>query len=163
MSLTGEEITDLFNKRYLNNNNTEKEAFDACINLLISLIDDYGTVKWVDDNVVEVTTGGWSDNEDLMHSIIGVLTNKFSHKHYYGYSRGGGYWFIRDTEKYYTLIEKNHKDNYDKLRAYIQNKIDEYNEMYKNAVKAGMPTGGIDGEIDLLEEIELKIKELDDE
>lgn len=155
--MNDEEITNLFNNRYQN------EGFEGCIDLLEELIDEpYGNVYRYDDGLVQFTTGGWSDNESLIHSIVGVLTNIFSWKHYIGWTVGGSYWFVKEKMGIYVLIEKEKKDNYDKLRAFIQNKIDENEEMYNNAVKSGMPTGGIVGELDLLEEINQEIMRLDD-
>jgi hypothetical protein len=55
----------------------------------------------------------------------------------------------------------NSGEKYRILKTFIQNKIDEIDEMYHNSVKAGMPTGGLEGEMDLLAEIEQKIIELD--
>ena len=77
-------------------------GFDGVVEYLEDNL-QYGDVERKTDDLIMITTGGWSDDEDLIHSLI-YITCKFGKKHYVGYLRGGAYYFSR-YDKEYDLIE----------------------------------------------------------
>ena len=50
------------------------------------------------------------------------------------------------------LLNELHEEN-DKIKSILLKKVDELNDAYNKSAKAGMPTGGIIGELDSFEEI----------
>lgn len=56
---------------------------------------EYGTVQII-NGLYRITTGGWSDDEALLHTLM-YPTCKFS-RHYKGYIVGGAFYFSK--EKY---------------------------------------------------------------
>ena len=52
----------------------------------------YGSVTDKHNGLYCITTGGWSDDEHLLHALINPLSN-FGRKHYVGYLKGGAFYF----------------------------------------------------------------------
>lgn len=52
----------------------------------------YGNVTKIEDGLYRVSTGGWSDDEDILHNLTHILS-VFGHRHYVGYLRGGAFYF----------------------------------------------------------------------
>ena len=50
------------------------------------------------------------------------------------------------------LLNELHEEN-NKIKSILLKKVDELNDAYNKSAKAGMPTGGIIGELDSFEEI----------
>ena len=71
----------------------------------------YGKVKQLTPHLYRITTGGWSDDEDIIKNLIG-LTSPIR-KHFIGYITGGAYYFSEtgDTSQY-EIKEKKNKMNY---------------------------------------------------
>lgn len=57
----------------------------------------YGMVTDTNDGLYRITTGGYSEDETILHSLIHLLS-RFGHNHYVGYLRGGAFYF--STEKH---------------------------------------------------------------
>ena len=91
-------LVDKFNDIY------DKSGFDGVIEYLEDNL-QYGHVERKTDDLIIITTGGWSDDEDLIHSLIHI-TCRFGHKHYVGYIRGGAYYFSRYNKEYDLLEAK---------------------------------------------------------
>jgi hypothetical protein len=89
-------LVDKFNDIY------DKSGFDGVVEYLEDNL-QYGDVERKTDDLIMITTGGFSDDEDLIHSLIHI-TCRFGRKHYVGYLRGGAYYFSR-YRKEYDLIE----------------------------------------------------------
>lgn len=72
----------------------EEEGFDG----VISFVEDtlgYGTVKEMGKGLYRISTGGYSDDEDLLHNLIRI-DSRFGYYHYVGYLRGGAFYFSTD-------------------------------------------------------------------
>lgn len=72
----------------------EEEGFDG----IISFVEDtlqYGTVKEMEKGLYRISTGGYSDDEDLLHNLIRI-DSRFGYRHYVGYLRGGAFYFSVD-------------------------------------------------------------------
>ena len=67
----------------------DETGFDGVIDEVKSRL-VYGSVS-IKNDLHCITTGGWSDDEMLLHTLSSPLT-KF-HKHYVGYVRGGAFYF----------------------------------------------------------------------
>lgn len=89
-------LVDIFNNIY------NIGGFDGVISYVENRL-EYGYVERKTDDLVLITTGGWSDDEDLIHCLIHICC-RFGEKHYVGYLRGGAYYFSR-YDKEYDLIE----------------------------------------------------------
>ena len=73
----------------------KKLGFDGVLEeLRHSLV--YGSVTELDNGLYRVTTGGWSEDEELLDSINN-WTSMFGYKHYVGSIRGGAFYFTRHT------------------------------------------------------------------
>ena len=70
----------------------DEDGFHAALNEIERRL-EYGEVKKI-NGLYRITTGGWSDDEALLHSLCSLLS-KFR-KHYCGYIRGGAYYFCED-------------------------------------------------------------------
>lgn len=70
-----------------------KYGFQAVLNEVESRL-TYGKLRKQDDGLYEITTGGWSEDEQLVHALINPAS-KF-HYHYIGYLRGGAFYFDED-------------------------------------------------------------------
>lgn len=74
-------------------NNIYKEfGFDGVIEEVKSRL-VYGTVTEM-DNLIRISTGGWSDDEALLDVLISPMTR--FHYHYVGYLVGGAFYFDKD-------------------------------------------------------------------
>lgn len=74
-------------------NNIYKEfGFDGVIKEVKSRL-VYGTVTEM-DNLIRISTGGWSDDEALLNVLISPMTR--FHYHYVGYLVGGAFYFNKD-------------------------------------------------------------------
>ena len=106
-------------------NMTEKRLFNDELDYGLELNKIYdekgfqGIIRFVKDeleygNVTEknglycITTGGWSEDEFLLHSLISSVS-KF-HYHYKGYIVGGAFYF---SENKYADVEMMRVINYD--------------------------------------------------
>lgn len=73
-----------------------------------------------------------------------------------------GYHTIRDTKENKTydfrvdvicgLLNELHEENH-KIKSLLLKKVEELNNAYNESARAGMPTGGVIGELDSFEEI----------
>lgn len=72
----------------------EKYGFEGVITEIENRL-EYGKVKRI-NGLYRISTGGWSDDEFLIHCLIN-FRSKFA-KHYCGYIRGGAFYFCE--EKY---------------------------------------------------------------
>lgn len=72
----------------------DKEGFQGIINFVQEEL-KYGKVT-IKNGLYCITTGGWSDDEFLIHSLISPVS-KF-HYHYVGYIIGGAFYFVKDKE-----------------------------------------------------------------
>lgn len=70
-----------------------KYGFHAVLNEVESRL-TYGKLRKHDDGLYEITTGGWSEDEQLVHALINPAS-KF-HYHYIGYLMGGAFYFDED-------------------------------------------------------------------
>lgn len=70
-----------------------KHGFYAVLNEVESRL-TYGKIRKQDDGLYEITTGGWSEDEQLVHALINPAS-KF-HYHYIGYLVGGAFYFDKD-------------------------------------------------------------------
>lgn len=61
------------------------------------------------------------------------------------------------------VTKMNAEEKWQTIKVFVQNKIDENNEMYHNTVRLGGPTGPLLGEMEVLEQIEIEIMKLDGE
>jgi hypothetical protein len=68
---------------------------------------EFGDINFPSDNLLQVTTGGWSDDEDALSSLTS-LTSMFGHNHYVGELRGGVFYFAEQMESTgaFEIIEK---------------------------------------------------------
>lgn len=74
-------------------NNIYKElGFDGVIKEVKSRL-VYGTVTEM-DNLIRISTGGWSDDEALLDVLISPMTR--FHYHHVGYLVGGAFYFDKD-------------------------------------------------------------------
>lgn len=74
------------------NNIYKKFGFDGVIKEVRQRL-VYGTVTEM-DNLIRISTGGWSDDEALLDVLISSLTQ--FHYHYVGYIVGGAFYFDPD-------------------------------------------------------------------
>lgn len=89
-------LVDKFNDIY------DKSGFDCVVACVADNL-QYGYIERKTDDLIKITTGGWSNDEHLIHSLISIPC-MFGYKHYVGYLRGGAYYFSR-YGKEYDLIE----------------------------------------------------------
>ena len=92
-----EELSEYIDKRdYIESehiNNIYKEfGFDGVIEEVKGRL-VYGTITEM-DNLVRISTGGWSDDEALLDILISPMTR--FHYHYVGYLVGGAFYFTKD-------------------------------------------------------------------
>jgi len=66
----------------------------------------YGEVTKRDDGLYSISTGGFSDDEHLIHNLTHLLC-RFGSNHYVGYLRGGCFYFS----------EKKHDNNIKIIRV----------------------------------------------
>ena len=80
-------LVDIINTIYT------KYGFQAVLNEVESRL-TYGKIRKQDDGLYEITTGGWSEDEHLVHALINPASR--SHYHYIGYLTGGAFYFDKD-------------------------------------------------------------------
>lgn len=68
---------------------------------------EFGEITFLSDNLIRVTTGGWSDDEEILLSLTSFLS-RFGHNHYVGKLRGGAFYFAEQMEstRDFEIIEK---------------------------------------------------------
>ena len=59
---------------------------------------------------------------------------------------------IANVESFVERLNKLHEEHY-KIKSLLLKKVEELNDAYDKSARAGMPTGGIIGELDSFEEI----------
>lgn len=91
-----ERVDELIDNLILRMINTiyDEDGFQAALNEIERRL-EYGKVKKI-NGLYRITTGGWSDDEALLHSLCSILSKL--KKHYCGYIKGGAYYFCE--EKY---------------------------------------------------------------
>lgn len=83
-----DKLTEHFNSIYAS------EGFYGVIEEVDSKL-EYGSVEDKGDGLFCVTTGGWSDDEEILDSLTSFLSI-FGYKHYVGRLRGGAYYFYEE-------------------------------------------------------------------
>jgi hypothetical protein len=70
---------------------------------------EFGDINFPSDNLLKVTTGGWSDDEDVLSSLTS-FNSMFGYNHYVGKLRGGVFYFAEQMESTsdFEIIEKLH-------------------------------------------------------
>ena len=98
-------------KRLVNIMNTvyKTEGFQGVIEEVTERL-EYGTVR-EQNGLIRISTGGWSEDELLLHSLIRI--DCMMSKHYCGYIRGGAFFFC---EEKYANVEMMRVYDYDKAR-----------------------------------------------
>lgn len=86
-------IDDLDYGAYLNKI-YDKKGFHGIIELVKSEL-EYGNVSFR-NGLYCITTGGWSDDEALVHALISPVCR--FHYHYCGYIVGGAFFFVEDKD-----------------------------------------------------------------
>ena len=86
MEMKDKVLVDVFNMIY------DKYGFQAVLDEVEDRL-EYGTFKKM-NGLVRISTGGFSEDEDICHALISILC-RFS-KHYCGYIRGGAFYFCED-------------------------------------------------------------------
>ncbi len=84
-----EKLTEYFNSLYIS------EGFYGVIREIDSKL-EYGSVEDKGDGLFCITTGGWSDDEEILDSLTSFLS-RFGQKHYVGRLCGGAYYFAEDN------------------------------------------------------------------
>lgn len=72
----------------------DKKGFHSIIELVKSEL-EYGNVSFR-NGLYCITTGGWSDDESLVHALISPVCR--FHYHYCGYIVGGAFFFVEDKD-----------------------------------------------------------------
>lgn len=77
-------------------NETYKEkGFKGIIDKMEDLL-QYGEITQEQEQLWRITTGGFSEDEQLLHQLVCILSD-FSRNHYVGYLRGGAYYFHEEN------------------------------------------------------------------
>ena len=79
------------------NNLYEKYGFEAVLTEVRDRL-TYGEVTLKDDGLYCITTHGFSDDEELVHTLTNILC-RFGYFHYVGYLRGGAYYFTKNKHE----------------------------------------------------------------
>lgn len=58
---------------------------------------EFGDINFPSGNLLQVTTGGWSDDEEILLSLTSFLS-RFGYNHYVGKLRGGAFYFAEHLE-----------------------------------------------------------------
>lgn len=58
---------------------------------------EFGDINFPSDNLLQVTTGGWIDDEDVLSSLTS-FNSMFGYNHYVGKLRGGVFYFAEQME-----------------------------------------------------------------
>ena len=89
-------LIEVFNTIY------DKYGFDGVLEEIKGRL-LYGTVTKKDDDLYRISTGGWSDDEEILHSLTS-LPSKFGYFHYVGVLRGGAYYFSEKNHNNFEII-----------------------------------------------------------
>ena len=82
---------EMFNDLYLS------KGFHAVLEEIEEHL-EYGTVKETEKGLYRITTMGYSDDEEIVHTLSHILCY-FGRDHFVGYTRGGAYYFVENKEK----------------------------------------------------------------
>ena len=93
--IIGDTMTDEINNAIKLNKIYDEKGFQGIINEVKDQL-EYGNVT-EKNGLYCITTGGWSEDEFLVHSLISPVS-KF-HYHYCGYLVGGAFFFCEDKEE----------------------------------------------------------------
>lgn len=91
---TNKRISELADSLILRMINTiyDEDGFHAALDEIERRL-EYGKVSRI-NGLYRITTGGWSDDEALLHSLCSILSKL--RKHYCGYIKGGAYYFCEE-------------------------------------------------------------------
>ena len=78
------------------NNIYQEKGFKGIISTVEGQL-HIGRVTWNPNGIVRITTGEWSDDEEIIYNLIDVFS-KFGQFHYIGEIRGGSYYFAEHME-----------------------------------------------------------------
>lgn len=100
-----EEIVEIekYNKIY------NEKGFTGIIQTLEGQL-HIGKITWKPNGIVCITTGGWSDDEEIIHNLLHILS-QFGHNHYLGFVVGGAYYFSEERDCGYVAIQKELSDD----------------------------------------------------
>lgn len=84
----------------------DEQGFEGVIEEITDRL-NYGTVKSI-NGLIRITTGGFSDDEALLHCLI--RPDCIMHKHYCGYIRGGAFYFCEEKYANIEMIKVAHYD-----------------------------------------------------
>ena len=84
----------------------QEEGYNGIIRALKQGL-EFGEITFLSDNLLQVTTGGWSDDEEILLSLTS-FESMFGHNHYIGELRGGAFYFAEQMESTsaFEIIEK---------------------------------------------------------
>ena len=91
-------MTNYFNKKY------KEIGFYKMLDEIEAKL-EYGHVTKKDDGLYCITTGGWSEDEQLIDDLI-HFSSVFGYNHYVGYLRGGAYYFAFRNDDNFEIIQK---------------------------------------------------------
>lgn len=91
-------LVDKFNWIY------NKYGFGGILDEVSDML-EYGGIKEIESDLYRITTGGWSDDETLIHALI--APHSLFHYHYVGYIVGGAFYFHKDKEAQCKLMRTN--------------------------------------------------------
>lgn len=86
-----EELTEHFNNIYTNGG-----GFYGVLEEIEDKL-HIGRVTKKGNGLYQITTGGWSDDEELLYSLMSFLS-RFGRNHYVGKLRGGAFYFAEHLE-----------------------------------------------------------------
>lgn len=73
----------------------QKNGFQAVINYIQNNL-QYGKITQKTQNLYCISTGGWSEDEWLLHDLTSIIS-QFGQKHYVGYIVGGHFYFSKEA------------------------------------------------------------------
>lgn len=82
--------TEYYNKIY------QERGFQGVIRQ-VELDLHIGRIQWKPNGIVKISTGGGSDDEEILLSLTSFLS-RFGHNHYVGELRGGAFYFAEHLE-----------------------------------------------------------------
>ena len=91
-------LIELFNKIY------EADGFDGLLHEVNNML-KYGSADKISKGLYRVTTGGWSDDEAILHCLIDYRSRL--HYHYKGYIVGGAFYFHKNKKAQCEITEVN--------------------------------------------------------
>ncbi len=104
-----EEIDDELSKVEMYNKIYSEKGFNGIIQTLEDKL-HLGRITWKPNGIVCITTGGWSDDEEIIHNLLHIVS-QFGHNHYLGYVVGGVYYFSKERDCGYVAIQKELSDD----------------------------------------------------